>query len=684
VTGRALRRALLIVALPVIAVIAAGTRAEAGGEPPTSDVVVTGACDRDAPGDWLVIDEASGAGDGNLLCNYRTGDDGGVAITINWYCSAAEAAATWSAVTSGDRPTRTLSTDTEQRILEGPLAPNPDNPHRDGVTSMFFPDQVFTWFEKSWIRANEQVIITAVAISGAAPMVPGDGESWTAVPRRDIEEVDSAALALAAAQIPELATCAIPPITSPGGSGTPAGGAGGGRGHDHPLVVIAAGGAAVVIGGVTIATRRKRRPVRQVPGSSTATSVPPRCAELDQRYTTARDQVLTMMDAESSLHEMVDKALAVQRRNVATANLALGFDAGRLIGGALAAVPLSQPGIALRGTSPGRARPQYDTWRPPANLPAALTAPFTAVAHAATTASARVASLQRKLAAAAAHPSIRLVRDRLAASSSKLASARSDLTGSQFARRDLGRVAEQIGRHHDEIARGARRIAELEHNLEQLRTWASHPRMGPAIRQNMRRTLDLVREARANVTAAQQALPELVAQRRSLTSDLAQFGNMQHADVQRMAEAHQALARDLAATEAGVRSTLERQLATAVGEEQLAAGALKSAMEQAARAAAEQDSFGRATLRGATSLLGTLGSPVLVPMAWLAEHTFGRSQTPQEILEILQRDAARTVELSTAQHVLERTLRQRRSSLELLHHQLAQCVSTTVKEGVSR
>jgi hypothetical protein len=324
---------------------------------------------------WSIIADASNdsASASGFLCNYRvdrsnvTLSDGskvnlgksGVAITIEYYCSADEGRQRYQSV-AGARPTETYRDDTAGVLIteEGPQAKNPDNVQNQGIFSGFFVDSngdpiPFGLQEKEWRLLNPQVFATMVVLTnerGKVDETERFGVEQAEVVARDLANRSRSA-----------AGCDIPEI----GAGTTTGGGGGGL----PVnVLIGVGGIAiVVIGGYTVWKRRPGQPGRV--GPKVAPNVPPQCQGIATVYDDQVQILTTLHEAEKDLRQQLERAEKIHKNNLIKARMVVNLEIISAIGGSATDLALALRPAALRRAGPG-AIGQKDTWKPPGSMSA--------------------------------------------------------------------------------------------------------------------------------------------------------------------------------------------------------------------------------------------------------------------------------------------------------------------------
>ena len=224
-------------------------------------------CQKGAPAEWSFIAERSSATVGQqFLCNYSvhgagSGGSGpaigGTAITVEYFCTPAEAASRFKSVADSPRKTETQRIAGELLVIEeGPSAKNPDNPQSNGVRSTFF-DGEFNLFEKEWRLLNPQIFATIVVITNRGK-VPEDK-------RFGVDDVEPVARGLA--------------NFNASGAGCPIPGADGGGGGGNGIIVVV-GGIAAVAGAAALAVKSRKPKGESVPAAATASAVP-QTADLD-------------------------------------------------------------------------------------------------------------------------------------------------------------------------------------------------------------------------------------------------------------------------------------------------------------------------------------------------------------------------------------------------------------------
>ena len=226
--------------------------------PEIADAQASINCAAGVPDEWEFLAGASSNKVGQqILCNYSvTGTVngqrgqlvGGTAITIEYFCSAADASKRFDGVTSSKRKTETARVDGELLVIEeGPSAKNPDNPQSVGITSTFY-DGVYNLFEKEWRLLNPQVFATIVVITNRG-QTPEDK-------RLSVKQVEAVARSLANANSSG-AGCAIP-------------GAGGGGGGDNTAIVVV-GGIGLVAAAALAASKAKKAKTAAADGATAPT-----------------------------------------------------------------------------------------------------------------------------------------------------------------------------------------------------------------------------------------------------------------------------------------------------------------------------------------------------------------------------------------------------------------------------
>ena len=238
-------------------------------------------CKTDAPSGWEVITNASGGSFESFLCNYRVtrrveGKDflSGTAITIETYCTTAAGAEAYTGKTGNRGATETKRVDGERLIIEEGKgartrtgAANPDNPHRNGVFSSFFPDVEFRLFEKEWLALNDQIVATIVVLTNERDAVKESD-------RFGVDDAELVAAALAERHAARRRDCTVlgtitAPIGPPTTAARPGGGTTGGtststgigkKGGSRTPAVVAVGAGVAALGGTAIAVNKRRRP----------------------------------------------------------------------------------------------------------------------------------------------------------------------------------------------------------------------------------------------------------------------------------------------------------------------------------------------------------------------------------------------------------------------------------------
>jgi hypothetical protein len=233
-------------------------------------------CVADGLRGWQVITNASGGTPEQALCNFkvtRTVEGkqfvSGTAITIETYCTPTEGAEAFEGKTGPRGATETERVEGERLVIEeGQFAqdasgrPNPDNAHRDGVFSQFFPEINFRLFEKEWLQLNPQIVATIVVLTSERGLVKEEN-------RYGVDDAEPVAASMAKRVARVRSDCKIPgTIDVPVGAKSPQAKGGGGGGGGVPLapVLVAAGAGGTL---VTVARRRRRRkftPPRTYPG----------------------------------------------------------------------------------------------------------------------------------------------------------------------------------------------------------------------------------------------------------------------------------------------------------------------------------------------------------------------------------------------------------------------------------
>jgi hypothetical protein len=324
---------------------------------------------------WAVIVDSSNASASatGFLCNYRvdrtkaTLTDGrvvnlgqsGVAITIEYYCSAAAGRDRYKSV-SGARTTETFRDDTTGLLIteEGPQAKNPDNPQPRGIFSGFFVDSngepiPFGLQEKEWRLLNPQVFATIVVLTnerGKVEETERFGVEQAEIVARDLANRSRSA-----------AGCDIPEV----GATTTSTNDGGGL----PVTVLggAAGTALVVIGGYTVWKRRKGQVGRVAP--KVAPNVPPQCQGLATLYDDQVQSIATLGEAQADLQQQLDRAEKIHRNNLIKARMVVNLEIISALGQSATDIALALRPAVLRRVGPG-AIGQMDTWKPPGSMSA--------------------------------------------------------------------------------------------------------------------------------------------------------------------------------------------------------------------------------------------------------------------------------------------------------------------------
>jgi predicted nucleic acid-binding Zn-ribbon protein len=324
---------------------------------------------------WAVIADSSNATASatGFLCNYRvdrtttTLTDGrvvnlgqsGVAITIEYYCSAAEGRDRYQSV-AGARTTETFRDDAAGVLIteEGTQAKNPDNPQAQGVFSGFFVDSngdpiPFGLQEKEWRLLNPQVFATIVVLTNERGKV--DETERFGVEQGEIVARDLANRSRSAAG------CDIPEV---GGTTTSTGDGGG-----LPVTVLggAVGTAIVVVGGYTIWRRRKGAVGRAAP--KIAPKVPPQCQGLATIYDDQVQTLATLGEAQADLQKQLDRAEKIHKNNLIKARMVVNLEIISALGQSATDIALALRPAVLRRVGPG-AIGQMDTWKPPGSLSA--------------------------------------------------------------------------------------------------------------------------------------------------------------------------------------------------------------------------------------------------------------------------------------------------------------------------
>lgn len=692
--------ALVHLATGLLAVVGVVPGGIATAPPGTEDEVFVHVCDQDAPEGWEVIEEASTLGERFVQCNYRIGGDtAGAAISIEYFCTAAEATSIYDGKVGFPRDTEVSRTSTKVVTEEGSAAgTEAGRQARAVIFSNFFPGVEFTLQQQGFLQLNSQTLATVVINTNSrAVTVDAVGQA--------------AAIVVAANHTPAPAPgCEITPVADvsgggeEGGAGVPGSGRKGGAGR---IGIVLGGGAAVAIGGAVV-WRRGKKPGRVVPKGDVG-HVPPQCVGQHHAFERVRERVLILQEAHADMAEQLQKAERIQHHNTLRTIAILGIDAGTTIGGAVSAATRLRPSARRPSVA------QADTWMPPANLDPRLADFLRRAEAAAAAAAARLAAARRRLAELTAQlgqvgnsPSVRAARDRVAALGAAVERATGNLAGSKAARAAIDRLDGTIDKVSAAAAANAERVAGLERMLERQQGWlagatddlakltdtvdggTTGQRLGPVdprvqrkaadlerIRADMQKTTAELADARLNSTETTRNLEQLVGERDAHMRDLAKHGDVMDADVDRLRREHAAAqtAADTAqlqassALDADVRRA-RADAARAEMESSLADSFAKNAAWEAQlRAATPPPGLARRALHG---LAGAASLPFL-PALWLFEKGFGSVQSTPEAVEILIRGHERIDEMTRHLTMVERAVTQQRTEVQRLRQVLAAC-----------
>ncbi|HEX2783568.1 MAG TPA: hypothetical protein VHN36_08285 [Ilumatobacteraceae bacterium] len=706
--------------------------AQDSGPPTTEDVIFVHVCDLDAPVGWTVIEEASALNTRVVVCNFRVDVEAyagvqpaaatttsaspptssqslfgvfdpavaGVAITVEYFCTAAEGNEAFAGKT-GPRDTETFPrTPTKVVTEEGPAAATAAGRERDRIVSSFFPDTDFTLQEKAWIMFNPQTVATIVVITNDRAVGIDNG-------------AEAAALVVAANHTPKAeAGCDIAPVAAPsagatgglGGNRDGEGGGGGGR-----IGIVLGTGAVVTVGGVVV-WRRRKKPGRVVPRANLG-HVPPQCVGHEQAYEHVRERLITLEEAFQDMNENLHTAEKNHHYNKLRTLTILGLDAGTTIGGAVGSA------FKLRPSARRSVPLQADTWKPPLNLDPRLANILKRAQDVLDAVSARVAGLRNQLAGLkkslgnlADLPQVRAARERAVALGAAVERAVANLTGSKAARAAIDAVDEKITTVSAAAAANAERVAGLERMVERQRGWLAGaaddvakltdtvdggnvgaPRLGPVnpklelkqaqlarMRTDLKKTLEELEGARLNATDASKNVDTLMGQRDGHMRDLARFGDVDERDVAKLRERHTNAMTEANANYVGAASDLNQRARAAQGalskaemEESLAATFRKNVASQIdLRTALPPPGLARKVLHGTVELV----SLPFLPILWVFEKGFGRVQSLPEAFEILIRGEKRVAELTRQLTMVERAVTQQRAEARRLRGLLDQCV----------
>lgn len=649
-------------------------------------------CSEGVPEAWSVLDQASGVnylpeGGGNVLCNYRVSTASGVAgvaVTIEYYCAATDAAEAFTGKT-GDRDTKTFRSDTKLVIAEGPAATVPldkIDPHREGVFSTFFPDASFALFEKAWVLYNAQTVATLVVLTNDLTGLRID------FPVEDVGRI------VAATHTPApVGECTIGPVDRPevlpGSPQEEAAAtdkkAGGGRG-----VMIAAAGTAIAVGGVVV---WRRRPSSKRPGPPirrTTPRTPPKCAGIEESYLRSRETLLTLQEAYPEMSEHLRVASRNQDLNIMRIKLLLGAHMGRTIGSVTA--------VRYRpaATKPFQSGSSFGGFT---DMP--ITGPWAAALDKAKrhlgSAGVAVAAARRRLAQAAAqlnfgkildHPDIRRAIDGVAASRARFARLTNEALDGVNRLRDA--ALEQMQRakvtfdgHLDYL-----RTLETKHSqLKSELTQASTASARGGIARQQKEVFEQIRQAQARQRDLRSLVESTRMRRDALQSEFASVVNGSRPDLAAARTAHTNLVTEaegirqrIVGRAVEARRAAEHALEQATMAESLASAAVDGVTangwrQGASVAPAVAPSFaGQAVSTG----LGVAGA-LVDPLGTLVERLINPLQPMDEAWEILTRGQRRIIEITNRVTAVEYALTRQRVTVRTRHAELTKCLAQVVR-----
>lgn len=688
----------IVLALTVVLVVAAATPAWAASEPRTQPPVgvVVHACDEGAPDGFEVIENASGASEFNVLCNFlvtREKDDttfvSGIAITVEYFCTAADAREAFEGKT-GKRDTETFRSDTKVITEEGPAAKNKDNPQPDPIRG-FGPEEYFLQ-EKSFELLTPQIVTTVVVLTN-------ERGSFDEKERFGIAVAQPEVITVANNHLPT--SCSVPAVgAKPGAKGSNGGGPG------RVLVTTGIGGA-IAIGGVTVWRRRKGRPFKRPP--SGIDNVPPKCLGISKEFEQSRDVLLTTREAFQDMSDELLQAQKNHQNNIVKIHMIMGFEAGQIVGSTVGdLVQVLKPKVVHLGRS------QVDTWKPPGGLDARMAAAFRSAMEVLERAAGKLGNLRNRVASLGSalgnisnHPLMVELRQQAEAALNAVRRGEQGLAASSAARTAIEGLDSNIETVSRAVAQNFKPIEALEANIERFRGFISqaedevvkltrtvdgaHPGVPvdtkdvlakrsqiESMQRQLNRDLAELGPLKMNHQDAMRNLDALMKRRDEMMSQLAKHGDVLPRDVEKLRAVHQQLMADMATKQTQLIGDLaaqyeaaQAQLKAAEIEHGLAEAYLKGLRAELERGgAAAQPGLARRVLHGTTSVL----TFPLIPVMWLWEKGFGSVQSIPEAFEILMRGQRRITEMTHNVARVERAVEQTRRTTERLRSELQRCI----------
>jgi hypothetical protein len=631
--------------------------------PNPTDVVLVHECDRDVPDGWAVIEDASSYGGNVLVCNFRVNNESGVAVTVEYYCTAAEGIDAFNGKI-GQRDTEILRTADRLVIEEGPGSKDPSVGHPDGVSSQFFPGVGFEFFRKAWAKFSDQIVATIVVL--------------TSVPDFDTEsQVNSVALALANAHIPpSIPGCEIPALP---GITKPADGSGGG-GAGVPIGIATAAGV-VMVGGVVVwrRTKARKRPARD------SSSVPPKCVAHEKAYTTARDTLLTLQEAQEEMAAHLTKAQRIQQHNMLRVAGIMGFEGGRTVGSAINLARQFRP----RAWVPWQSVNATDFAKlnvGPEGLSAIeraqqfVSSATDAMAAAAKAVSEAAAKLRPSMLAD--NPLVRAAEDAVARSAARISKVSSELVDRLQRLRntaiDSARNAKgTFDLHLASLKALEERHAQLKLALEQ----ATTPSARGMLAREQRSVFEQIQAAIPRQAELKRLVESTASASTALTNEAAQAVAGTHSSIAALRQAHLDLrtqaqiARQNAYNQlnAGLQAA-QQAYDAAARRVKLANGHMQVVARDALRSAVPTPpGLARRILHGGVGLVGKVLYPLTYVIDKAIEKTVGKTQSVPEAWEILQRGQQRVAELTWQLTMVERAINQQLGKVHTLNNALAEC-----------
>ena len=650
-------------------------------------------CREGVPEAWSVLDNASGVnylpeGGGNVLCNYQvfTGSGvAGVAVTIEYYCAATDAAEAFTGKT-GERDTQTFRSDTKLVIAEGPAATVPldkIDPHREGVFSTFFPDTDFALFEKAWVRYNDQTVATLVVLTNDLTGLRID------FPVEDVGRI------VAAAHVPApTASCTIAPVGTPEmlpGSPQEEAAATGGKGGGGRGVMIAAGGTAIAVGGVVVWRRKpsSKRPRPPIDRRSTP-RMPPKCVGIEESYLRSRETLLTLQEAYPEMSEHLRVASRNQDLNIMRIKLLLGAHLGRTIGSVTA--------VRFRpaATKPFQSGSSFGGFT---DMP--ITGPWAAALDKAKrhlgSAGSAVAAARRRLAEAASklsfdkildHPDIRRAMDSVAVSRARFARLTNEALDGVMRLRDatfeqMQRAKVTFDGHLDYL-----RTLEAKHSqlTAELKQGVGTPSGRGAMSRQRKEVFDQIRHAQARQRDLRTMVDSVRMRRDALQSEFTSVVNGTRPDLAAFRNSHtnlvseaEAVRHRLVGRAVEARRVAERALEQATMTESLAAAAVDGVTANGWRQGASVAPAAAPSFAGQAVSTGLSWAGALVdPLGTLVERLINPLQPMDEAWEILTRGQRRIIEITNRVAAVEYAMTRQRVTVRTRHAELTKCLESQV------